>query len=391
MNRRTKKVLEGKFYENLYVNATPEETKQFNEIKKKVEQNIKGNKEPYYNISRKQSAFFMKFSTPVSSLEELFLKEQKSRGNSTKTIEYYERCFKKLHKFLCWNGEQTGYYETLTQEQIIKRGKGTPYVVLEQDNILGDYREFLMEVEGVSEQTVISYFRGYKAFVMWCVENELIDKQTLKFKIVEPDLKEVYTDAEIEKLQKRPNKDDDFTEYRNWVMVNFFLGTGARISTVINVKISDVDFESNLIYLNRQKGGKKNAIPIHSELKPILREYINSKLCDENGEYNSEYLFPSSYIEDTKPLTRQGAYHAIASYNLSRGVKKTSVHLFRHTFAKRWILGGGDVISLQRALGHSTITMAAHYANIYGADIAPKLEAYAPLSSKKIKGGRRRR
>ena len=51
MNRRTKKVLEGKFYENLYVNATPEETKQFNEIKKKVEQNIKDNKEPYYNIS----------------------------------------------------------------------------------------------------------------------------------------------------------------------------------------------------------------------------------------------------------------------------------------------------------------------------------------------------
>ena len=377
--------------DNLYVNATPEESKELEEISSKREENIKAGRDGFYNISRKQTAFFLKFSTPIISVEELFLQEQKNRGNSAETVNYYKRCFKKFHRFLCWDKEQTGRFSTLTEQQIDSLGKNQPIVVMEAEDFVGDYRDFLLEVEGVRETTSVSYLRGYKAFAMWCMEEELIEERKIKFKNVETDIKEVYTDAEIEKLRARPKKNCDFTTYRNWVMINFFLGTGARVSTVINVKIKDIDFENNLIYLNKQKTGKKNAIPIHSELKPILRTYINEKLCDEEGEYTSEYLFPSVYLEDTKPMTRQGASHAIASYNRSRGVKKTSIHLFRHTFAKRWILDGGDIVSLQRALGHSTIDMAAHYANIYGADIAPKIEAYAPLSRKKMTGGRKRR
>ena len=42
-------------------------------------------------------------------------------------------------------------------------------------------------------------------------------------------------------------------------------------------------------------------------------------------------------------MTRDSMDNAIYHYNRRRGVQKTSVHLFRHTFAKNWIMNGGDL------------------------------------------------
>jgi site-specific recombinase, phage integrase family len=44
-------------------------------------------------------------------------------------------------------------------------------------------------------------------------------------------------------------------------------------------------------------------------------------------------------------------------------------HLFRHTFARDWILAGGDEFTLQNLLGHTTSDMTKHYVNIYGKDL----------------------
>lgn len=62
---------------------------------------------------------------------------------------------------------------------------------------------------------------------------------------------------------------------------------------------------------------------------------------------------------------RQG----ISKYNNRRGVTKTSLHLFRHTFAKKWILNNGNMFSLQKMLGHSTLEMVREYVEIFGEDL----------------------
>ena len=50
--------------------------------------------------------------------------------------------------------------------------------------------------------------------------------------------------------------------------------------------------------------------------------------------------------------------HDLSRYNRKRGVEKISAHLFCHTFAKNWILQGGDPLRLQKILGHSTLAMS---------------------------------
>lgn len=71
-------------------------------------------------------------------------------------------------------------------------------------------------------------------------------------------------------------------------------------------------------------------------------------------------------------------------YNNKRGVAKTSAHLFRHTFAKKWILNGGDVFRLQKILGHSDLTVVKEYVNMFGNDMAVNFDKYNPLDRMKI-------
>ena len=62
------------------------------------------------------------------------------------------------------------------------------------------------------------------------------------------------------------------------------------------------------------------------------------------------------------------------SYNKNRGVETTGIHRYRHTFAKQWILNGGDVVTLSRILGHSNLTITQNYINLLVSDIATKVD-----------------
>jgi integrase/recombinase XerD len=84
-------------------------------------------------------------------------------------------------------------------------------------------------------------------------------------------------------------------------------------------------------------------------------------------------------------LLPHSASKAIADYNRSRGISKTSVHLLRHAFAKNWVLMGGDVFRLQKQLGHSTLEMSRRYANIYDRDLHKDTEQFNLLE--KLKQG----
>ena len=89
---------------------------------------------------------------------------------------------------------------------------------------------------------------------------------------------------------------------------------------------------------------------------------------------SSDYLFCTAYGQQT---TVDVIESQIARYNRKRGVEKTSLHMFRHTFAKKWILNGGDIFRLQKILGHSTLDMVKQYVAIYGADLKRDYEQYS--------------
>ena len=106
------------------------------------------------------------------------------------------------------------------------------------------------------------------------------------------------------------------------------------------------------------------------------------------GGTDDDYLFPS---ENGTQLKEYALRSSVCRYNKRRGVQKTSIHAFRHTFARKYLIDcGGNAFTLQRLLGHSTLEMTKHYCALFDADITKNYDNFSPLAqlksnSKKIK------
>ncbi len=293
-----------------------------------------------------------------------FIVEQKTKGNSPATIDFYTRFYKKLEKFL---------------EEI-----GSPANECQVEFIENDVCRigFIASLGEVNQQTINSYLRGFRAFGKWCEEQGYIKYFRCPIKEVEPPAKQVYTDKELQKLLVKPDT-RCYPEYRNWVIINLLLATGARENTIINIKIGDVDLEEGYIIFNTTKAHKVVRLGLERKMIAILTEFIGK--WRTGGDLTEEdYLFANEYDEQ---LTRGGLYHAIRHYNLRRGVQKTSIHLFRHCFAKNWITSGGDIITLAKILTHSDLDMVKRYSNLYAYDVKAAMEEHSTLSKLRTKSG----
>ena len=114
-------------------------------------------------------------------------------------------------------------------------------------------------------------------------------------------------------------------------------------------------------------------IPLCSLMVSILRDYMAFR-----GGESADYLFCDQY---GGMLSEYALRHSIALYNQRRGVQKTSIHLFRHTFARMYLVDcGGNAFTLQKLMGHSTLKMTKHYCTIFDADIARNFDAFSPLA-----------
>lgn len=246
-----------------------------------------------------------------------------------------------------------------------------------------------MQSHDLSPNTIKSYTIALKAFFSWC-NNEGLTSLNIAIYKGEDTIKETYTDDELALLLQKPNmKKCSFADYRSWVIINLLVNCGCRAGTIRSIQNRDVDFSGSVIRARHTKNGKPLTIPLCSEMVSVLREYMKIR----NGDPD-DFLFCN---EGGAQLTENGLRCSIANYNRRRGVEKTSIHLFRHTFARKYLVDcGGNAFTLQKLLGHSTLDMTKHYCAIFDADIARNFDSFSPLSqfkakSEKIKMPARRR
>ena len=290
----------------------------------------------------------------VNELMEMFLNEKKAEGRSDQTIESYNNSFKKF--FFCFDRE------TMSTKEI---DKGTVI----------HYQNYLNKGEDLQLASINHYLRDLRTFFNWCYNEGYIDEKVdVKLKKGQEEIIETYTDEECERLCEMPNKNASFVEWRTWAIVNWILGTGNRIETICNIKIGDIHFGRDEIIIRAQKNKKVTILPLAADLKHVLRTYIQKCRSEATDE---KYLFCN--IGDEK-LTTKALQSALYDYNRKRGVERTSAHALRHTYAKNFILNGGDTFRLQKFLGHSTLEMTRHYVNLFGADLKKGYDEIVPLS-----------
>jgi len=280
---------------------------------------------------------------------ERFIMYQKAMNRSDATISSYRSCYKAFAEFY---GEDKPCSE-ITEKTVI------------------DYLIYLKEGKShLSSKSVESYTRGLRAIIYYFAKNNYVERFQITLPKAEKPIKEAYTDGEIQRLIAKPSMKEScsFSQLRDWTMICFLLATGVRLSSLISIKIEDLDFESLEIILRKTKNRKQQRIPISPGVEELLREYLQYR---QGGA--EDYLFCNAY---GKQLTKDSAKNLVCNYNRSRGVEKTSIHLFRHTFAKKYILNGGDSHTLKSLLGHSSLAMVDEYVAIYGGDLKRSYDKY---------------
>ena len=278
-----------------------------------------------------------------------FVVSQMAKGVSDKTVETYRSHFKSIGKYL--DTEIT--FDALKQADL-------------------DRMIVAMRQNGLAQNSISSYLRVFRTFLHWCARAGYTALDIPNYKQVET-VKETYTDEELLRLLKKPASDCSFCEYRNWVIINFLLNSGCRAATVRNILIGDVFLSDSQIIFRHTKTHKVQTVPLCSQMVNILRAYLKIR-----GGKQTDYLFCDEY---GRMLTENALRLAITHYNHSRGVEKTSIHLFRHTFARKYLVDcGGNAFTLQKLLGHATLKMTKHYCNIYDADIAKSFDRFSPLA-----------
>jgi len=190
-----------------------------------------------------------------------FVKKCKVKNLSTRTIEYYIAEYERFTKYL---------------------DKESNLSVINSD-VIDDYIFWLRNNTKANDITIATYLRAIRAIFYYFMKLGYTPKFDITIPKAVKKVKETYTDSELMILLKKPNIHKcTFTEYKTWVYVNYLLATGNRISTVVNVKIKDLDFENQLIKLTTTKNKRQQIIPMANTLAPILIEYLSVRGGEED-------------------------------------------------------------------------------------------------------------
>ena len=301
-------------------------------------------------MARKRITKTTKNTLTFDVLYKNFIAEKKVMGLSESSIKSYEDAVKKFREF--------------TSADVIDK----PIVI--------DYIASLQQ-QYSSVATINHHIRQIRAVIYYCFENGM-DTERFKIPTVKGQeaVKIAYTDEELRLLMQKPSDNCSFTEYRNWIIVQMLLGTGIRAASLLNIRLKDVCLTSKQLILAHTKNKKAQILPLSTSLCKSLKLYIS--MYREQDCNDDSYLFPNVYNEQ---MNYNALRVTIGRYNMSRGVDKTSIHLFRHTFAKMFILNHGDAITLQKILGHSSMEMTRRYVNLYSTDLSKDFDEYCPLES----------
>lgn len=221
--------------------------------------------------------------------------------------------------------------------------------------------EDLQEDDRKSDTTVATYCRSVRAFIYWLQENEYTDVFPVKIPKYQKKVKRCYTDEELKTLLEKPNRNCSEVQYQTWVYINLLISTGLRLSSSLDILVKDIDFKNNVVYVDTTKNNQGLALNLNDDVIKILKKYIQLFRLSAD-----DYLFCKG---DNTRMANHTMQCNVASYNRSHGVEKTSIHLFRHTFAKNFYIQTKDVYTLCQVLGHSNISVTEGYLKDLGVSL----------------------
>jgi integrase/recombinase XerD len=240
------------------------------------------------------------------------------------------------------------------------------------------------------ERTIQTYARSARAFFHWLVRREITLRNPfdrVAFPKVGKPLIRTIEPEEFERLLTACTPPGevgpmaDRAAARNRAILWVLYDTGIRLSELCGLRTADFDRKRGLITV-LGKGAKERRIALGQNCLRHLLYYLERHRPDEEelaewGSAGEDHLFLS---ETRTPLTANGVTLLFARIRKRAGItdKRISPHIFRHTFAIRYLVLGNDPFSLQELLGHEDMTTVKNYMHMNDATIQEQKRKYSP-------------
>ena len=293
-----------------------------------------------------------------------FLKKCNAKNLSLKTIDNYEYRLKSLVQFLLTN-------EINEIEDV-------------REDILVEYFNSLKE-KGLSPATITGHFTAIRAFFNNLTSASIIFDNPMANLQKPKQPKIIVRSFNQEEVHELLNIFDKNTclGFRNYTIFSVLFGTGIRLTELLNIQFYDVNMTEDYIRIFG-KGAKERLIPMGNSLKRVLSSYLRKRkiYIIENDLSPTPFLF---IAKSGKPLTKSGMNMIFSKIKQSKKSWSTrvSTHTWRHTFAKYFLLNGGDLFSLKQILGHEDISTTMIYLDMNIKELILQNNKFNPLENRR--------
>lgn len=215
-------------------------------------------------------------------------------------------------------------------------------------------------VQKITPRTINRKISTLKSFFKYCLVREWIAASPAKTIQVLKTKKRLPTYVESDQMDQLSQRDyfsDDLDGRMEYLVVNLLYQTGMRVSELVNLKTTQIDFARTQIKV-LGKGNKERVIPISEVLAKTIRLFM-----DEAGQlfpaYSGSFLLING--KGKHPGARQ-LYAIVKKYlSLITTADKKSPHVLRHSFATHLTSNGAELNAVKELLGHSSLAATQVY------------------------------
>lgn len=261
-------------------------------------------------------------------------------------------------------------------------------VVNVEDITLNHVKSYLIHCQdkGNKAGTINTKLMRMRAFFNYMVECEVIKgSPAKKVKLLKDDVKiEVFSDEQINQMlnfyRRIKRREKSYCAYRDYMMIVVILGTGIRRGEIIELKWSDIDFESQSISVFG-KTRRKETLPLTEKLTKEFRAY--QAYCKQHWGKENEYVFTK---RDYTQLT-ENSLMLVFKYlreKMNFPNIRVSPHTFRHTFCHRLAMSGMSAFAIQKLMRHQNISVTMKYVAMWGNELREQNDKYNPLNNMDI-------
>jgi site-specific recombinase XerD len=233
-------------------------------------------------------------------------------------------------------------------------------------------RDWMVDLrdQGYADSSLSSFYRALQQFWKWAILDEYIEADAnpmvgLKAPKVAEKAVPLLTDEEIETLL-RLSAGTDFQQRRDHAIVRVLLDTGIRRGELVALSLDDLDLPDGrrgsaqwgtlLIRSETSKGDRDRAVPLAVKTMRALDKYLPVRAAYPPAEMTNRL-----FLGQRGPMHPNGLGQAIRRLGQRAGIEGLHAHQFRHTYAHRFLLEGGNEHDLMQLAGWRAPQMVARY------------------------------